>query len=99
MEMAVAKRPRGRPVGAVNKITHDIQAWAQENAHIAKKALLELCQSEDEKIRLDAVQAVLTRAYGAPKQSLGLDGAAMAVFAGIKIVISDERKGDKGAGD
>jgi hypothetical protein len=94
--MAVAKRPRGRPVGAVNKITHDIQAWAQENAHVAKQALLDLCASDDEKIKLDAAQAILVRAYGAPKQSLGFDQAALQVFAGIKIVIGspDTTKGE-----
>jgi hypothetical protein len=98
MEMAVAKRPRGRPVGAVNKITHDIQAWARDHAHIAKATLLELCASESEKIRLDAATAILNRAYGMPKQTVGMDGATLQVFAGIKIVIGSEdttKGGDK----
>ena len=87
METAIVKNKGGRPKGAVNKITHDIQAWAQEHAHIAKAALLELCQSDNERIRLDATTAILNRAYGMPKQTVGMDGATLQVFAGIKIVI------------
>lgn len=84
--MVPVKNKGGRPPGKVNQLTKDIQAWAQENADVAKKALLDLCKSKDERMRFDAAQAVLVRAYGAPKQALSVD-AAVQVFAGIKIVI------------
>ena len=93
METAIVKNKGGRPKGAVAKITQDVRLWAQQHAHIAKQALLELCASESEKVRLGAAKAILERAYGAPTQNLGLDGAQIQVFAGIKIVIGD--KGEK----
>ena len=100
VETAPVKNKGGRPKGAVNKITHDIQAWARENAHIAKQALLDLCASESEKVRLGAAKAILERAYGAPRQEIGLDGATLQVFAGIKIVIGspDATNGGENAG-
>lgn len=90
-EMVVAKRARGRPPGKVNQLTKDIQSWALDHADTAKRELLKLCKSKNERIRLDAISAILVRAYGAPKQAIGLDGATLAVFAGIKIVIGGEK--------
>lgn len=98
MEMAVAQRGKaGRPKGALSKNTAEVRAWALGLVPIAKKRLAELIQSEDEKVAVVAIKEVLNRAYGMPSQTLGLDQASLAVFAGIKIVISDERKGDRDA--
>lgn len=96
METALAvpaKNKGGRPKGAVSQLTKDIRAWALDNADMAKRELLKLCKSKNERIRLDAINAVLLRAYGAPKQEIGLE-AAIQVFAGIKIVIGGKDAGD-----
>lgn len=89
METAVAPRNKGgRPPGRLNKQTEEVKAWAMGLVPIAKKRLAELIQSDDEKVAAVAIREVLNRAYGLPSQNMTMDGTALAVFAGIKIVIS-----------
>jgi len=85
------KNKGGRPKGAVAKVTQDVRLWAQQHAHVAKRRLLQLVESKDEKVAVVAAKEVLNRAYGMPSQVVTADGALAQVFAGIKIVISDER--------
>ena len=89
--VAVAKNKGGRPPGRLNKQTEEVRSWALGLVPIAKKRLAELIQSEDEKVAAVAIREVFNRAYGLPSQTLGLDGATLQVFAGIKIVIGDNK--------
>lgn len=82
----------GRPKGSLNKSTAEARQWFQDHSQKAAKRLVQLCDSEDEKVAVVAIKEVLNRAFGQASVTLGMDQSALQVFAGIKIVISDERK-------
>lgn len=74
-----AARGRGRPKGALNKITADVKAIAQEYTEQAIKVLADIMvNGESEAARVSAVNALLDRAYGKPPQAItGDDGGAV----------------------
>ena len=61
--------PHGRP-----KVEGEVRELAQRYGRAAIERLVELMNSENERVAVVAAQAVLDRAYGKPPQSLQLDG-------------------------
>lgn len=76
---APGERRGGRRKGAKNKVTHALKAAFQKHEAALVKALLALTKSNDENVRLKAVQACLDRGWGKPVQGveLGADGEVM----------------------
>jgi len=69
------KRGRGRPPGAKNAKTLEIEAAAREYAGDALAALLEIATTGDsEPARVSAATALLDRGYGRPRQSMEHSG-------------------------
>ena len=65
----------GRQKGSLNKATASIKAAIQKHGEALVKALLKLTKSDDERVRLGAIQAALDRGYGKPTQAVdvGMD--------------------------
>lgn len=57
--------PSGRP-----KVTATIKSMAREAAPMAFQKVIDLLQSEDERVAFVAAQEILNRAYGKPTQYL-----------------------------
>lgn len=57
--------PNGRP-----KKAQQIVDKAQDHAEEALKAMIDLLKSEDERVKLQAAQAILDRGLGKPKQTI-----------------------------
>jgi len=68
--MAQGSAGRGRPKGVLNRTTAEIKAWALQHSPKARKRLLELLESQDEKIALAACNTIFDRAYGKPTQTV-----------------------------
>jgi len=70
--MRGGKRPRaGRPKGAVNRATADLQAAAREYTPQALETLVAIMtKSDSDAARVAAANAVLDRGYGKAKQTL-----------------------------
>ncbi len=66
----------GRRKGTPNKATAEIKAAFQKHEKKLVKALLALTKSDDERVRLGAIQAALDRGWGRPSQAVEgtLDG-------------------------
>lgn len=83
----IQKRSRGRPKGAVNKVTADIKAAASVYSEAALKALATImAKGESEAARVAAANSILDRAHGKPKQAIvgGDDDDAPVVLAVIE---------------
>jgi len=80
----------GRPKGAKNKRTLEIEAAAKQYAGDALKALIKVAKSgKSEGSRVAAAVALLDRGYGRPRQSLehsGPDGGPIKL-ATVKVVL------------
>ncbi len=74
--MALGRKTGGRQKGAPNKATRELKAAFQKHEKKLVKALLELTKSNDERVRLGAIQAALDRGWGRPSQAVEgtLDG-------------------------
>ncbi len=68
--MAQGSKTGGRRAGTPNKATAEIRAALQLHGDELVKALLALTRSDDERIRLGAIQAALDRGWGRPAQAV-----------------------------
>ena len=68
--MAQGSKTGGRRKGTPNKATAEIKAAFQQHGDELVKALLALTKSDDERVRLSAIQASLDRGYGRPAQAV-----------------------------
>ena len=83
----------GRKKGVPNKANAEFRAAFQKHEGALIKALIALTKSEDENVRLKAIQACFDRGWGRPAQPVtGEDGEGLAIVA-IRRVIVDERAG------
>ncbi len=64
----------GRKKGTPNKTTRDIKAAFQKHDDDLVKALIVLTKSDDENVRLKAIQACLDRGHGKPPQAVEIGG-------------------------
>ncbi len=60
----------GRKKGTPNRVTAEIKAAFQRHGDEFVEALLALARSDDEHVRLKALQVCLDRAYGRPAQAV-----------------------------
>ncbi len=74
--MALGRKTGGRQPGTRNKATREIKAAFQKHGDELVEALLKLTKSDDERVRLGAIQAALDRGWGRPSQAVEgtLDG-------------------------
>jgi len=72
--MATGRKTGGRRKGTANKATAGIKAAFQKHGYELVKALLALCKSDDERVRLSAIQAALDRGWGKPAQAVAITG-------------------------
>ena len=73
--MAQRQKTGGRRKGTPNQATAEIRAAFQKQGDDLVMALLALTRSEDERVRLGAIQAALDRGWGKPTQGVDLDVA------------------------
>ncbi len=64
------ERRGGRCKGTPNKATAEVRAAFQKHGQELVEALLALTKSEDERVRLGAIQAALDRGWGRPTQAI-----------------------------
>ncbi len=57
-----------------NKATRELKSAFQKHEKKLVKALLELTRSDDERVRLGAIQACLDRGWGKPAQAVQVGG-------------------------
>ena len=57
--MALGRKTGGRQKGAPNKATRELKATFQKHGDELVEALLKLTKSDDERVRLGAIQAAL----------------------------------------
>ncbi len=72
--MAMGRKTGGRLRGTRNKATSEIKAAFQKHGDALVKALIKLTKSDDERVRLGAIQACLDRGWGRPTQAVDLGG-------------------------
>ncbi len=68
--MAKGRKTGGRRKGSLNKASTAIKAAFQKHGDELVKALLVLTKSDDERVRLGAIQAALDRGWGRPAQAV-----------------------------
>ena len=68
-----ARPGAGRPQGSPNKATREIKTAFKRHGTALVKALLKLTKSDDERVRLGAINACLDRGWGKAVQSMELD--------------------------
>ncbi len=83
--MAKGRKTGGRGIGTRNKVTAEIKAAFQLHGDELVAALLKLTKSDDERVRLGAIQAALDRGWGKPTQAVDL-GAEVQITS-IEMVI------------
>ncbi len=64
----------GRRRGTPNRVTAEIKAALQLHGEELVRALLALCKSDDERVRLAAITAALDRGWGKPAQAIAIKG-------------------------
>ena len=72
--MAKRQKTGGRRKGTPNQVTTEIRAAFQKHGEELVRALLALCKSDDERVRLGAITAALDRGWGKPAQALQIKG-------------------------
>ena len=72
--MALGRKTGGRLKGTPNKATVGIKAAFQKHGDDLVRALLALTKSDDERVRLGAIQAALDRGWGRPAQAVTGEG-------------------------
>ncbi len=60
----------GRKKGTPNRVTAEIKAAFQKHGDELVEALLVLTKSNDERVRLGAIQAAVDRGWGRPSQAV-----------------------------
>ncbi len=60
----------GRKKGTPNRVTAELKAAFQKHEKELVQALLALTKSDDERVRLGAIQAALDRGWGRPSQAV-----------------------------
>ncbi len=60
----------GRKKGTPNRVTAELKAAFQKHEKELVQALLTLTKSDDERVRLGAIQAALDRGWGRPSQAV-----------------------------
>ena len=90
--MAKGQKTGGRRKGTANKATAEVRAAFQLHGDELVDALLALTKSDDERVRLAAIQAALDRGWGKPTQAVDDLGGEMAITK-ITHVIVDPRSG------
>ena len=68
--MATGSKTGGRRKGTANKATAEIKAALQKHGDVLIDALLALTKSDDERVRLGAIQAALDRGWGKATQHI-----------------------------
>jgi len=68
--MARGQKTGGRRKGMPNKATAEVKAAFRKHGPALVKALLSLTESDDERVRLSAIQAALDRGWGRPSQAM-----------------------------
>ncbi len=68
--MATGRKTGGRRKGSLNKASAAIKAAFQKHGDELVDALLALTKSDDEHVRLKALQVCLDRGYGRPAQAV-----------------------------
>ena len=82
------ERRGGRQKGTPNKSTRELKAALQKHQDELIKALLDLTRSEDERVRLGAIQACLDRGWGKAAQPLtGEDGEGPAIVRIERVIV------------
>ncbi len=71
--MAQGRKTGGRRKGTANKATAEVRAAFQLHGDELVGALLALTKSDDERVRLGAIQAALDRGWGRPTQAISGD--------------------------
>ena len=87
--MALGRKTGGRQPGTRNKATREIRAAFQKHGDELVRALLALTKSDDERVRLGAIQAALDRGWGRPAQGVNL-GVEVQVAAIERKIIGPE---------
>ncbi len=77
--MARGQKTGGRHKGTPNKVTAEIKAAFQKHGQELVEALLALTKSEDERVRLGAIQACFDRGWGRPAQAVQVGADADSV--------------------
>ncbi len=72
--MAKRQKTGGRRRGTPNKATGEIKVALQRHGTELVEALLALCKSDDERVRLAAITAALDRGWGKPAQAVAITG-------------------------
>ncbi len=70
--MAQGRKTGGRRAGTPNRATAGIKAAFQLHGDELVQALLALTKSDDERVRLGAIQAALDRGWGRPTQAVDI---------------------------
>lgn len=99
--MTFQKGQSGNP-GGRKPVDPAIKAALEALTPKAVKTLGELLDSDDDKVRCSAAQAVLDRNLGKPSQSLevgGPGGGPVRVEAAVQIYIPDNGRGDASGGE
>ena len=68
--MARGQKTGGRRKGMPNKATAEVKAAFRKHGKELVTALLKLTKSDDERVRLGAIQAALDRGWGKPAQAV-----------------------------
>ncbi len=71
--MATGRKTGGRHKGTSNKATAEVKAAFQKHGQELVEGLLALTKSDDERVRLGAIQAALDRGWGKPTQAIAGD--------------------------
>ncbi len=69
--MALGRKTGGRQKGAPNKATRELKAAFQKHGDELVQALLALTRSDDERVRLGAIQAAFDRGWGGARAGGG----------------------------
>ena len=81
------ERRGGRKKGTPNKATAGLKAAFQKHETALVKALLKLTRSDDEQVKLRAIQLCLERGWGRPVQAVEAPDGGQAIVAIERIII------------
>ncbi len=89
-------RGRGRPKGALNKVTADVKQAAQQFTDDALNTLAKIMrEGESEAARVAAANSILDRGHGKPRQAIDVDANVKATIEEIRRTVHDPRNTDR----